>query len=69
MLSVCDDGTMAAEDYEKAVIPINRLVVSLIGKNKASHLQVPRCNLATCSHVDYTVASAVKGTMLSKRRA
>ena len=34
MLSVRDDGTMAAEDHEKAVIPINRLVVSLIEKTK-----------------------------------
>lgn len=32
MLSVCDDGTMAGEDLEKSVIPINRLVVSLIEK-------------------------------------
>jgi len=32
MLSVCDDGTIAGEDLEKSVIPINRLVVSLIEK-------------------------------------
>jgi hypothetical protein len=30
MLSVCDDGTIASDDYEKAVIPINRF--SLIEK-------------------------------------
>jgi hypothetical protein len=34
MLSVCDDGTIAAEDREKAVIPINRLVVNLIEKTR-----------------------------------
>jgi len=34
MLSVCDDRTVAAEDHEKAVIPINRLVVSLIEKTR-----------------------------------
>jgi hypothetical protein len=34
MPSVRDDGTMAAEDYEKAVIPINRLVVSFIEKKQ-----------------------------------
>ncbi|MFZ3375537.1 MAG: hypothetical protein WA183_08280 [Chthoniobacterales bacterium] len=64
MLSVCDDGTIAAEDHEKAVIPINRLVVNLIEKNKASHLLIPRCNLALCSHVDYTVAIVMRWYVL-----
>jgi hypothetical protein len=34
MLWVCDDGTMAPDDHEKAVIRINRVIVSLIEKPK-----------------------------------
>jgi len=32
MLSVCDDGTKAPDDHEKTVIPINRVIASLIEK-------------------------------------
>jgi hypothetical protein len=34
MLSVCDGATMALDDHEKAVIPINRVIVSLIEKTR-----------------------------------
>jgi hypothetical protein len=34
MLSVCDGATMALDDNEKPVIPINRVIVSLIEKTR-----------------------------------
>jgi hypothetical protein len=63
MLSVCDDATIAAERGGKAVIL--KSTVQRDRKNKASHLLVPRRNLAPCSHVDYSVVAAVSDTMLS----
>lgn len=34
MLSVCDGATMVLDDHEKPVIPINRVIVSLIEKTR-----------------------------------
>jgi hypothetical protein len=34
MLSVCDGATMALDDHEKPVIPINRVIVSLVEKTR-----------------------------------
>jgi hypothetical protein len=34
MLSVCDGATVALDDHEKPVIPINRVIVSLIEKTR-----------------------------------
>jgi hypothetical protein len=67
MLSVCDGATMALDDHEKPVIPINRVIVSLIEKTRVRIYWYR--DVTSCSRVDYTIAFAIWSTMLSKRRA
>ena len=57
------DAIIAAERGEKAVIL--KSTAQLDRKNKASHLVALPGNLASCSHVDYSVVAAVSYTMLS----
>jgi hypothetical protein len=57
MLSVCDGATMALDDHEKPVIPINRVIVSLIEKTRLRIYWYT--DVTSCSRVDYTVAFAI----------
>jgi hypothetical protein len=57
MLSVCDGATMALDDQEKSVSPINRVIVSLIEKTRARIYWYR--DVTSCSRVDYTVAFAI----------
>lgn len=52
MLSVCDVATMALDSHEKPVIPINRVIVSLIEKTRIRIYWYR--DMTSCSRVDYT---------------